>query len=305
VNPLTVGLVNLETELTVPDLEVIVVTYNSLGTIEACLRSVTEHGLGRGLMKVHMVDNASRDGTSEYVAGAFPTVEIHQRLINGGFAVANNIVLNRLSAPVVLLLNPDTIVRRGVIQRGVELLREQADVAVFGCRLERIDGSFDHAAKRNFPTPGQALKYFLFRGRRPQEYLSPGVDEYGAGDVDAVNGAFMLVRGSAIQAIGRLDEAYFMYGEDLDWCRRFKDGGWRICYDGSVTITHLKGATSGKYRSARLNWQFHRSMALFYSKFEGGNSSILDASVYTAIVSKFILSAIYSKVRRTLERVPA
>lgn len=104
---------------------------------------------------------------------------------------------------------------------------------------------FDHAAKRSIPTVADAVRYFR-PGARDSGYLAPDVDEHGVGRVDAINSAFMLVRRAALVEVGMLDEGYFIYGEDLDWCARCRSAGWEVVYDGRVTTLHVKGATAGE-----------------------------------------------------------
>ncbi len=125
-----------------------------------------------------------------------------------------------------------------------------------------------------------------------------------AGEVDAVNGAFMLVRRSAMAQVGLLDEGYGMYGEDLDWCWRFKRAGWRVVYDGGVTVLHVKGALSvvrrgrARHRGLRTNIAFHRAMGRFYRKFHGGRRPALDLLVYVALGCKLAVSMLRSAVAR-------
>ena len=159
-------------------------------------------------------------------------------------------------------------------------------------------------AKRSFPTPRDALAYFARNERMGTgSYLAPDIGEYEMAEVDAVNGAFMLVRRTAIDEVGLFDEAYWMYGEDLDWCRRFAQAGWKVVYDGRVTALHLKGATVGRVRGFRLNWHFYRSMAIFYRRYEAGRNLPLDAAVFLGIAAKWIISTIGNSVRLTRNRV--
>jgi GT2 family glycosyltransferase len=118
--------------------------------------------------------------------------------------------------------------------------------------------------------------------------------------VDAVNGAFMLVRRNAITDVGLLDEAYWMYAEDLDWCYRFHQRGWKVWYEGTATIAHATGALSkvGNYRSLRANYAFHRAMGFFYQKHRLGRRPLVDAGIYAAIPAKFALSAVRSSIIR-------
>ena len=186
-------------------------------------------------------------------------------------------------------------------------MRDQPDIGVVGCRLLTADGTLDHAAKRSIPDPWTAARYFALRlvGRRGSSYLAPEVDPLGTGDVDAVNGAFMLVRTSAMHEVGYFDEAYWMYGEDLDWCVRFRAAGWRVHYDGTVTAQHLKGGAAGGTRPLRLNYHFHKSMQLFYDKHLASGNVLKDGLVRTGIWSRFAVVTVANAVGLTWERLAA
>lgn len=285
-------------------LQVIIVTYGRRDLVVRCLESLRT-AVPEGT-QIHVVDNASPDGTAELVAERFPDVRLHRRRHNDGFAVANNAVLCEVTAPYVLLLNPDTEVPPGVIGYLLDELGAQPDVGVLGCRLERPDGSFDHAAKRRIPDPAAALRYFALRlaGRQTtaSTYTAPDVDEHGSGEVDAVNGAFMLVRTAAVREAGLLDERFWMYGEDLDWCLRIKQAGWRVRYDGRVTVVHVKGGSAGTARSLRLNYHFHRSMALFYRKHLRRKQSV-DALVIAGVWLRFCVVGAVDAVTRAVQRL--
>jgi len=255
-------------------------------------------------MRVHVVDNASADGTVEMVRREFSSVELVSLNHNAGFAAANNLILRASEAPFVLLLNPDTEVREGALDHLLRMLEERLDVGMIGCRLVQLDGTFDHAAKRSFPTPVAALAHFSGVGRLPMagtwlaQYRAPELGEMDVGEVDAVNGAFMLVRDRALREVGPLDEGYWLYMEDLDWCRRFHDRGWKVLYDGRVSVTHAKGGCSGKHRALRQNIAFHRGMARFYRKFYARGRPLTAAAVYCGIGLKMAVSVTRSWVAR-------
>src|SRR3712207_1245278 len=259
-----------------------------------------------GPMRVQLVDNASTDGTPEMVREAFPEVVLHALDWNSGFCVANNIVLRETKAEQVLVLNPDTEVYAGVLDHMVRLMRERPDIGMSTCRLEQPDGTLDHAAKRSFPTPLGALAHFVGIGRRErapkwlQQYRAPELDERASGEVDAVNGAFMLVRQEALRDVGLLDEGYWLYMDDLDWCFRFHQKGWKVWYEGTVTALHIKGGATKKKRhlGLRHNVAFHRSMGRFYRKFYAGRNPALDAAIYVAILGKLGISVTRSAIAR-------
>ncbi len=290
-----------------PLLEVVIVSSTGArGLLPACLKSLRDNPGTAGEMVVHVVDNASTDGTPEFVRDEFPEARLHALDWNSGFCVANNTVLQESRAPFLLLLNPDTEVYPGALDHMLRVMRENPDIGMSSCRLVMPDGTFDHAAKRSFPTPLGALAHFVRLGRStwaPKwlgQYRAPTLGEYEAGDVDAVNGAFMLVRREALEDVGLLDEGYWLYMEDLDWCFRFKRKGWRVWYDGAVTVMHVKGGTSkhNGHRRLRPNVAFHRSMGRFYRKFYAGRRPLLDAAIYAAILIKLAVAIARSTIAR-------
>jgi N-acetylglucosaminyl-diphospho-decaprenol L-rhamnosyltransferase len=290
-----------------PLLEIAIVSHGGREHLRACLDSLARHPLTLGPMLVHVVDNASRDGTPEMVRREFPQARLDALDWNAGFCRANNLVLRRARAPFVLLLNSDTEATAGALDHMVELMRRSPEIGISGCRLVRADGSFDHAAKRAFPTPLGALAHFTGLGRRASagprlsQYRATALSEHGRGEVDAVNGAFMLARREAVREVGLLDEAYWLYMEDLDWCYRFKAHGWKVWYEGEATFVHLKGGSSivgAGHRPLRLNLAFHRGMGRFYRKFYAGRHGALDALVYSAIGVKLLIATVRSAAAR-------
>ena len=284
-------------------LAIVIVSFDCRELVVACLESLDRHPLRSGEMTVHLVDNASSDGTVTEVRRRFPAVEVTPLESNMGFSVANNLVLRSTSSPYVLLLNPDTEATEGALDHMLDVLERRPDVGMAGCRLVQPDGTFDHAAKRSFPTPLSALAHFTGIGRRSNGralggYRAPQLGEHDSGEVDAVNGAFMLVRHEALADVGLLDEAYWLYMEDLDWCYRFHQRGWKVIYDGGASFVHVKGGASGKLRAARQNIAFHRGMGRFYRKFHGGDRPLAAAVVYTGIGVKLALSLTRSAIGR-------
>jgi N-acetylglucosaminyl-diphospho-decaprenol L-rhamnosyltransferase len=296
-----------------PLLNIIVVTSNgACDHVRTCLCSLERYPLTAGPMTVSVVDNASTDGTSETVRDEFPWVDLIQLDWNAGFCIANNIAIRRTSAPYTLLLNPDTEVYEGSLDHIFRLMQERPDIGMSSCRLAQPDGTFDHAAKRSFPTPVGALAEFTGIGRkaangtrlsRVANYRAHDLGEYESGEVDAVNGAFMFCRRAAIEEVGLLDEAYWLYMDDLDWCYRFKEAGWKVWYDGSTTVMHVKGGTTTvkRHRGLRHNVAFHRSMGRFYRKFYAAERPFVDIAVYLGLGAKLAISLARSAAtRRTL-----
>jgi GT2 family glycosyltransferase len=288
-----------------PGLDVVIVSYRCETLLRNCLASLREHPPERA-MRVHVVDNASGDGTAEMVAREFPEVELTASEANLGFGVANNLAIRASGAEYVLALNPDTRVLPQSLERMCELMDAHPEVGMSGPRLEQEDGTFDHASRRSFPTPLSALGHFTGLGRREgapdalADYRAPEVE---AGPVDAVNGAFMLMRRAALDEVGLFDEGYWMYMEDLDLCYRFAQAGWATWYEPSVTVIHVKAGTSGRDRAWPLNRAFHYGMYRFYrTHYAPDRGPLENGVVELGIAAKLLVSATRSAVRRKLLR---
>jgi len=285
-------------------LDVGIVTYRSREHLRACLESLLDNPPTRA-MRVIVVDNDSRDGTVELVRRQ-RGVELIEARRNLGFASATNAAIRRTRGRYFLALNPDTRIRPGVLDKLLELFDADPRIGICGCRLEREDGSFDHAARRSFPTPLGALAHFTGLGRRAwsptrlAQYRAPEVER---GPVDAVSGAFMLMRRQALEEVGPFDERYWLYMEDLDLCYRFAEAGWITWYEPSVAITHVKGGTSGRYRTLRVNHAFHSGMFRFYrDHYAASSAKLFNVLIYAAIAAKFAVSSVRSGLNRWLLR---
>jgi GT2 family glycosyltransferase len=291
-----------------PAIDVVIVSYNTRELLRRCLASLREHSPAAALT-TWVVDNGSTDGTVELVGREFPGVELIAADSNLGFAAANNLAIRRGNAPYVLALNPDTRVTSGTLHHMLELMDAERSVGISGCRLELEDGTFDHAARRSFPTPLSALGHFTRVGR--SERAPVGLAAYRApkvvrGPVDAVNGAFMLIRRAALDEVGLFDEGFWMYMEDLDLCYRFAEAGWTTWYEPGATVVHIKAGASGRFRKPRLNYAFHYGMLRFYRKhYAATRNPVLNGVVYAGIGVKLILSLIVSATRGRLSRAPA
>jgi GT2 family glycosyltransferase len=237
--------------MTVP-VDIVIVSYRCRELLRACLGSIEAYApLERA---VWVVDNDSHDGAVEMVESDFPGVDVIPNGANLGFARATNIGIVRGHAPYVLVLNPDTELRPGTLDTLLKLMEARPEVGIAGCRLEREDGTLDHACRRSFPTVLGALGHFSGIGRRLNggplaQYRAPEVER---GPVDAVNGAFMLIRRAALAEVGLFDEGYWMYMEDLDLCYRFQQAGLVTWYEPSVSALHVKHGSGDWARSVRL-----------------------------------------------------
>jgi GT2 family glycosyltransferase len=290
----------------VAGLDVVIVSHRSRELLQRCLDSLREHPPAVP-MKVVVVDNASRDGSPEMVRSEYPDVNLIPSAANLGFAAATNLGAARGQAPYLLALNPDTAVTGGALDTVLATIESHPEVAVVGARLLREDGSLDHASKRSFPTPLSALGHFTGIGRRSGAgeklagYRAPEVE---SGRVDAVNGAFMLIRRDAFAQLGGFDEGYWMYMEDLDLSYRLARAGWLSWYEPAAVVTHVKGGTVGGVRSPPLEWHFHRGMYRFYrSHYAAERSRAVNAAVYAGIAVRLAAALVHSLARRTLARL--
>jgi N-acetylglucosaminyl-diphospho-decaprenol L-rhamnosyltransferase len=276
-------------------LEVVIVSHGAEALLRRCLRSLREHPSSGGETRVTVVDSGSPDATPEMVEHEFPEVRLLRRG-NIGFSAANNLVLRESEAEAVLLLNPDTEIYAGTLDAALARLRSEPRIGMVGVKLVTESGELDHACKRSFPTPAAAVGHFTGIGGAQYRAAHLGDDE--PGEVDAVNGAFMLCRAEAIHEVGLLDEGYWLYMEDLDWCHRFWDAGWKVFYEPAGTALHVKGASSGRRRAPKQEIAFHRGMARFYRRFYAArNNRLLNAAVYAGIAAKLATSRAITAVR--------
>ncbi|MDB4940085.1 MAG: glycosyl transferase family 2 [Candidatus Doudnabacteria bacterium] len=282
------------------DLSIIILAFRNKEklhtTLEAVFKSETHYSY-----EVIVVDNDSKDGTAEMVEQQFP----HAQLIrnpNNGFAKGNNRGLKETKGDVVLFLNADTAVQPNVIEQTLTKIKSDRKIGFLGCRLIKADGSLDLAARRSFPNPVNALYRFTHLDKIfPKmfgSYNLLNVTEDQEQEVDSLVGAFMMIRREVLNEIGPWDEDFFMYGEDIEYCYRAKQAGYKNIYYPAVTTIHYKGQSSKKTPFISL-YHFHNSMWLFYKKhYVKKYPFFLNWLVYIGIWSRFYLLLIINKLRK-------
>jgi hypothetical protein len=249
---------------------VIIVTYNVKNYLNPALRSV-ETALLEIPHEIYVVDNASTDGSAPMVLEQFPSVKLIELPENIGFARANNIALKQAQGKYISLLNPDTLVQQSTFPILLEAFEKYPEAGMVGCKILNEDGSLQLSCRRSIPTPWVAFtrlsglsklfsKSQLF-ARYHLTYLNP--DE--TAEVEAISGSFMTIRREILDTAGYLDERFFMYGEDLDWCLRIRQAGWKILYYPKTNIIHYKGKSIIPYQWRHIK-HFYEAMILFAEK---------------------------------------
>jgi GT2 family glycosyltransferase len=251
-------------------LSVLIVNWNVRDLLRDCLRSI-ERGRGDLAVEVIVVDSASADGSAAMVAAEFPWVTLLPRTDNVGFPRGNNIALAQARGDFLLLLNPDTVVLDDALPVLVAFLQDHPDVGAVGPQLLNPDGSVQ-SSRRRFPTPATGfLESTWLEGLAPgvlRRYYALDLPDDQTADVDWLVGACLMVRRAVYERIGGLDEAYFMYSEELDWCRRIKAAGWRVVYHPAARIVHHVGKSSEQAVTAR-HINFQRAKLRYFRKYHG------------------------------------
>ena len=252
-----------------PELSIIIVTWNSRADIERCLRSIAESGT-RTPLEMIVVDNASTDETVAFVREKHPGVERIVNETNNGFAAGNNRALNVARGECILLLNPDTHVHPGALDALVSFMKQHPEVWACGPPVFNADGSAQRTGVR-FPGLWNMLVESVFLDRVfPRTALFGSHkelyrDESLPRSVDYLQGSCLLVRRRVVEQIGILDEGFFMYFEETDWCCRMNEAGGIVMYVPGPGIIHYGGGTTGHYDEPRLIF-YHRSLLRFFRK---------------------------------------
>lgn len=251
-------------------LSIIIVNYNVKEFLEQSIISI-QKSCKEIDYELFVVDNASSDGSVELIRKKFLGIKLIANTENKGFAVANNQAMRQAQGEYVLLINPDTIVQEDTVPVVLNFFGNHPDCGMVGCKILNPDGSLQLSCRRSFPTPWVAFtkisglsKLFprsKFFGRYNLTYLD--MDE--TSEVEAISGSFMFFGRQVVDKVGYLDESFFMYGEDLDWCFRIREAGWKIFYLPQTKIVHFKGESSKK-SEFDLILQFYRAMKLFVEK---------------------------------------
>jgi len=251
------------------DLSIVILNYNTRDLLRQCLRSLRKAlapqvgkerpaSAGGFTHEVFVVDNASSDGSAEMVSEFFPWVRLIPSPCNLGFSAGNNLAVPQTRGRYVLFLNPDTVVPEETLAEMLRFMDARPEAGAATCYIELSTGEMDLNCHRGFPTPWAAFCHFsklerIFPKSRIFSRYHRGWERLDTShEIDACEGAFMMVRREAAEAVrvpscgqGWWDEDFFFYGEDLDFCYRLKQAGWKVFYHPEVKIIHYAGAASG------------------------------------------------------------
>ncbi|HEX2911993.1 MAG TPA: glycosyltransferase [Chloroflexia bacterium] len=274
---------------TLPDVSIIIVSYNVASLLADCLNSLIKRPADGLNIEIIVVDNASADGSPDLVRQNFPEVKLVANQYNYGFPRGCNQGLRRARGRYLFFLNPDAALEAGSLQKLVGFMEKQPRAGIVAPLVRYPDGSLQ-PNRRRFPGPALAFvestileRYRPFRNLPAlRRFKFSDVSPEQAHEVDWIVGAAFLVRREVIEAIGGLDERYFMYSEELDFCRRAKEQGWQIWYEPAAAAVHQEGQSSKQDVPAR-HINFHTSKLSYYRKFYG--------RTYAGLLRSFLLGS--------------
>jgi len=294
------------------DVSIIIVSYNTKDFLEKCLDSLKKNSPQNFSVEILVVDNDSKDESGGMVKEKFPDVILIENKENVGFSKANNMGIKHVKGRYVLFLNSDTEMREGTLETMISFMDEHPDAGAATCQVVMLNGQIDDASHRGFPTPWNSFTHFSGLGKIfPNSMLLNGYnlawkDLKNIHTIDALAGAFMIVRRKAGDEVGWWDEDYFFYGEDLDFCYMLKQKGWNIYYVPTVSVLHYKGVSGGiknvskelttasKETKRKVTYERFRAMKVFYKKHY--------VQLYPSIVTWFVLHGIDLKLWVTLRK---
>jgi GT2 family glycosyltransferase len=290
-----------------PLLSISIVNWNTATDLVRALESLPGGGIED--YEIIVVDNASTDGSAELIRAHFPQVQLIQNSENVGFACAHNQALRISQGKFHLLLNPDATVHSDALRLLLEFLQSEPRAGAVGPKLLNADGTIQYSC-RHFPSFGAGLFRNTFLGRLfpnnrySRGYLMADWDHASPREVDWLSGAALCIRRETLDTVGLLDENFFMYCEDVDWCYRAQQAGWKIFYLPIAAITHLIGRSSDQRPLAMVR-QFHRSMAYFFRKHYARNWPVLLRWVpFLAIRLRLLATISHYHLRNGKNRCP-
>ena len=276
------------------DLSVVIVNWNGRALLEDCLASLEREVRSRpvpGRLETEtlVVDQASSDGSADAVRARFPWAELIELPRNVGFAAGNNVGLRRAKGRHCALLNNDTVVLPGALERCVGYLDANPSVGVVGPQLLDPDGSKQNSVHSVPNLVSEIVPKAVLETVAPWRYPSKRYEHPGPVVVEAVLGACMVVRRTVLESVGLMPEDYFMFLEETDWCWRIRRAGWKVVHLPDARVVHVHGATSKKRLPAETRIEYHRSLYHFFEKNRGESVA---RTVFALRLAKAVLRAV-------------
>lgn len=283
--------------MTTVELSIIIVNWNTCNLLRQCLKSIYQITENINF-EVFVVDNASSDKSVQMVQNEFPQVKIIANKKNLGFAKANNQAIKQSQGEYILLLNPDTIVLSNAISKSINFLKNNPKVGILGCKILNPDNTWQPSC-RTFPTIiSQIVILLKLHNLFPhliKKYLMLEMDENKIQEVDQVMGAFFLIKKEVIEKIGYLDDKYWIWFEEVDFCQRAKRAGFKTYYFPEAQIIHYKAQSFNQVLPLKKQWHFNLSLLRYLWKFH----SIFG---FIAILLLFPFSLLLSFIWQIMQR---
>lgn len=277
------------------DLSIIIVNYNVKEFLQNLIHSIEKASLNLA-KEIIIVDNASDDGSVEFIKEKFPQIKLIANQKNLGFGKANNIGLMQATGKYILLINPDTLVAEDTFEQMIKFFNQNSEAGLAGCKILNPDGTLQLACRRSFPGPWTSftkvtgLSTLFSKSKIFARYNLTYLDENETYEVDAISGSFMMMRKEVYEKVGGFDEQFFMYGEDLDLCYRIQKTGFKVFYVHSTQIIHYKGEST-KRSSIDETKVFYTAMHLFVKKHLSSSflvGLILRSAIFVRSIFAFI-----------------
>ncbi len=252
------------------DLSIIIVNWKVKDLLEKCLKSIFEQTKNISF-EVFVVDNASGDGSVEMVREKFPQVDLTSSAENLGFAKGNNLAIKKAAGKYILLLNPDTEILDNAFEKMVRFMDVHPECGIAGCKLLNSDLSLQPSV-RAFPDLASQvfillkIHHLLPHSKTMYKYLVQDFDYERLEEADQVMGAFMMIRREVFDKIGLMDENFWLWFEEVDFCKRAKDAGWKILYTPEAKIIHLYGQSFKQTLSVQKQKVLNRSLSYYFKK---------------------------------------
>ncbi len=288
--------------MTSPTLSVCIVTYQTRYFLVECLRSLAQTtSLDHEII---VVDNGSTDGIEQVLQREFPQVHFYRNTTNQGYTRPMNQALKQTTGQYLLQLNPDTVILPQALETLVAYLEQHPEVGICGPKVLNPDHTLQKPCRRGEPTPLAVFSYFtglykLFpHSKRLGGYLLNYLDEDQETPVAGVSGSCMLIRRPVIDQIGYLDEQFFAYQEDADYCRRARQAGWLVYYVPQAQIIHYGSLGGSRVQPFRSIYEWHRSYFLYYRKHLAGDYFFLFNVFFYLVMGAKLLHAILLNLLR-------